>query len=214
MTQATAVATEPGEPVEPVETADADPGVGIDGRRRWLAFLRRKWVLVVVLVIAWWVLATVFRGVHTLSLSTASDTWFTSILREFTSAIRGNRTESPAFIYFFNPIRAGIEGFIEAIRAVISVPAPGNVIPLMGWLGTLVLIAFIVYATSNLRTALLSTALLMGCVVLGMWTYTLDPLALTLGAVVLSLAIGLPLGVWAGLSDRVMAALRLSLIHI
>ena len=202
MTQAT-LAT-----AEPVDPSAGDADVQPDGRGRWLGFLRRKWVMVVGLVVIWWVLATVFRGIHTLSLSTASDTWFTAILRELTAAIRGNRTESPVFVYFFNPIRMGIEGFIEAIRAVISVPAPGNVIPLMGWLGTLVLIAFIVYATSNLRTAALCTALLLGCVVLGMWTYTLDTLALTLGAVLLSLAIGLPLGVWAGLSDRVMAALR------
>ncbi|MFM7147874.1 MAG: ABC transporter permease subunit, partial [Actinomycetales bacterium] len=193
---------------EPIDPAAADPGSGPDGRGRWLGFLRRKWVLVVLIIIGWWVLATVFRGVHTLSLSTATDTWFTALLREFTAAIRGNRTESPVFVYFFNPIRVGIEAFIEAIRAVISVPAPGNVIPLMGWLGTLVLIAFIVYATSNLRTTALCTALLLGCVLLGMWTYTLDTLAMTMGAVVLSLAIGLPLGVWAGLSDRVMSALR------
>ena len=185
-----------------------EPGDGPDGRGRWLAFLRKRWVMVIGLIVLWWVLATVFRGVHTLSLSTASDTWFTSILTEFTAAIRGNRTESPAFIYFFNPIRTGIETFIEAIRAVISVPASGNVIPVLGWLGTLAVIAFIVYATSNLRTTLLCTALLLGCAVLGMWTYTLDTLAMTMGAVVLSLAIGLPLGIWAGLSDRVMAALR------
>lgn len=179
-----------------------------DGRQRWLTLLGRRWVLIVLLVVVWWVLATLLRGIHTLSLSTATDTWFTALLRELTAVIRGNRTESPVFIYLFNPIRVGIEGFIDSIRAVISVPAPGNLIPLMGWLGTLAVIAFIVYATSNLRTAALCTALLLGCLVLGMWTYTLDTLAMTLGAVALSLAIGLPLGVWAGLSDRVMAALR------
>ncbi|MBU6147916.1 MAG: ABC transporter permease subunit [Actinomycetales bacterium] len=179
-----------------------------DGRQRWLTLLGRRWVLIVLLVVVWWVLATLLRGIHTLSLSTATDTWFTALLRELTAVIRGNRTESPVFIYLFNPIRVGIEGFIDSIRAVISVPAPGNLIPLMGWLGTLAVIALIVYATSNLRTAALCTALLLGCLVLGMWTYTLDTLAMTLGAVALSLAIGLPLGVWAGLSDRVMAALR------
>jgi len=186
---------------------DVAPPSG-DGRRRWLEFLRRRWVMAVGLIVLWWILATVFRGIHTLTLPTATQTWFTQILQGFTEAIRGNRTESPAFVYVFNPIRAGIEGFIDAIRAVISVPAPGDVIPVIGWLGTLAVIAFIVYATSNLRTSLLSTALLLGCAVLGMWTYTLDTLAMTLGAVVLSLAIGLPLGVWAGLNDRVLATLR------
>ncbi|MFM8351299.1 MAG: hypothetical protein ACKN9D_09530 [Actinomycetales bacterium] len=83
MTQASLVTA------EPIDPAAADPGSGPDGRGRWLGFLRRKWVLVVLIIIGWWVLATVFRGVHTLSLSTATDTWFTALLREFTAAIRG-----------------------------------------------------------------------------------------------------------------------------
>ena len=130
------------------------------------------------------------------------------MLREFASAIRGNRTESFLFVYFFNPIRAFISGFIELIMGVISMPAEGNLIPLIGWFGTLVLIGFIVYATSNLRTALFSMFMLLVCGMLGMWLITLDTLAMTIGAVVLSLAIALPLGVWAGVNDRVMAILR------
>ena len=138
----------------------------------------------------------------------SKDTPFTAVLREFASAIRGNRTESFLFVYFFNPIRAFISGFIELIMGVISMPAEGNLIPLIGWFGTLVLIGFIVYATSNLRTALFSMFMLLLCGMLGMWLITLDTLAMTIGAVVLSLAIALPLGVWAGVNDRVMAILR------
>ena len=170
--------------------------------------LGRRWVLVVLLLVLWFVLATVFKGVHTLVLPTAQNTPVTQWLTDFAASIRGNRTESPAFIYFFNPIRVTIEAFVEAIRSVISVPASGNVIPLIGWLGTWAVIGYIVYVTSNLRTAMLSMALLFACGMLGMWTFTLDTLALTLGAVFLSLAIGLPLGVWAGLNDRVMAFFR------
>ena len=133
---------------------------------------------------------------------------FTQWLTDGAAAIRGNRTESPVFVYFFNPIRVVVEGFIEVIRSVIAVPGEGNVIPLVGWLGTLAVIGYIVYATSNLRTSLLSMGLLFACGLLGMWTLTMDTLAMTLGAVALSLAIGLPLGVWAGLSDKVMAFFR------
>ena len=35
----------------------------------------------------------------------------------------------------------------------------------------------------------------------------MDTLAMTLAAVILSLAIGIPLGIWAGLSDRVLKVL-------
>ena len=172
------------------------------------AVLAKRWVQALIVLAIWVVTATLLKGVQTMELSTATNTPFTSILRDFASAIRGNRTESPIFIYVFNPIRLVIQGFIELIMSVISMPAEGNLIPLLGWFGTLVLIGYIVYATSNLRMALFSMFMLVLCGMLGMWVITMDTLAMTIGSVVLSLAIGLPLGVWAGLNDRVMAFLR------
>ena len=171
---------------------------------RW----RHKGLIAAVVLAGWIILGSVLSGIHTLTLPTASNSAFTSWLTEVASSIRGNRTESAAFVYVFNPIRSAIEGFIEVIRSVIAVPGDGNVIPLIGWLGVLAIIGFVVYATSNLRTSLLAMALLFACGALGVWTDTMDTLAMTLGAVFLSLAIGLPLGIWAGLSDRALAAMR------
>lgn len=172
------------------------------------AVLRLRWVQALIVLVVWVVTATALKGVQTQELSTATDSPFTAILRDFAAAIRGNRTESPLFIYIFNPIRSAITGFIEVFMAVIAIPGPGNVIPLLGWFGTLMLVGFIVYATSTLRMALVSMFLLFLCGMLGMWALTMETLAMTIGAVVLSLAIALPLGVWAGLSDRVMKVLR------
>ena len=67
--------------------------------------------------------------------------------------------------------------------------------------------AFTVYATSRLRTAILATALLLACGALGMWQFTMDTFAMTFASVLLSLLIGIPLGIWAGLSDRVLKIL-------
>lgn len=168
-----------------------------------------RWVQALVVLVGWVVLATLLQGRQTLELSTATDTRFTAVLREFAAAIRGNRTESPIFIYFFNPIRSFIEGFIEMVMRVISMPGPGDVIPLIGWFGVFVLVGYIVYAASNsIRAALFSMAMLLLCGMLGMWVVTMDTLAMTVGAVFLSLIIALPLGVWAGLNERVMAFLR------
>lgn len=171
-----------------------------------LARLRRVQALAV--VAAWVVIAVAMGGRQTLELSTATDSSFTTWMREIAASIRGNRTESPLFIYVFNPIRSFIEGFIEAIMRIISMPGPGDVIPLLGWFGVVVLVGYVVFATSNLRTAVFSMAMLLLCGMLGMWVITMDTLAMTLGAVLLSLIIALPLGVWAGLNDRVMAFLR------
>ena len=172
------------------------------------AVLRLRWVQALIVLVVWFVTATALKGVQTQELSTATDSPFTAIMRDAAASIRGNRTESFLFVYVFNPIRSVISGFIEIFMGIIAVPADGNLIPVLGWFGTLVLIGFIVYATSTLRMAFFSMFLMLLCGMLGMWLLTMETLAMTIGAVVLSLAIALPLGVWAGLNDRVMKVLR------
>ncbi len=172
------------------------------------AALRLRWVQALIVLVVWVVTATALKGVQTQELSTATDSPFTAVMRDLAASIRGNRTESFLFVYVFNPIRSVISGFIEIFMGVIAVPADGNLIPVLGWFGTLVLIGFIVYATSTLRMAFFSMFLMLLCGMLGMWLLTMETLAMTIGAVVLSLLIALPLGVWAGLNDRVMKVLR------
>ncbi|CAB4832088.1 unannotated protein [freshwater metagenome] len=158
-------------------------------------------------VAVWVLLGRLLHGKNTLQIDTYENTPFTRFIGEKALELRGNRTESPAFIYFFNPIRAVIDGFVQFIRNIIAVPAPNSLIPVIGWFGVVAIIAFVVFATSKLRTALLSVSLLIGCGLLGMWQFTMDSIAMTLAAVLLSLAIGIPLGIWAGLSDRVLKIL-------
>ena len=172
------------------------------------AVLRLRWVQALIVLVVWAVTATALKGIQTQELSTATNSPFTAIMRDLAASIRGNRTESFLFVYVFNPLRAVISGFIEFFMGIIAVPASGNLIPLLGWFGTLAVIGFIVYATSTLRMAFFSMFLMLLCGMLGMWLLTMETLAMTIGAVVLSLLIALPLGVWAGLNDKVMKVLR------
>lgn len=167
----------------------------------------RKSHLLLGSIAIWILLARLLHGRNTLQLDTYENTSFTSFVGKQALELRGNRTESPAFIYFFNPIRAFIDGFVQLIRNLIAVPAADAKIPTIGWLGVVGLVAFFVYATSQWKTALLSVTLLLGCGALGMWQFTMDSIAMTLASVLLSLAIGIPLGIWAGLSDRVLKLL-------
>ena len=153
---------------------------------------------------AWYGLAKLFFGKLTLELPMADNTPVTSIVNNATSAISGNRTTSPFFIYFFNPIRLFINGFVDLFRGWLSTPMNGASAPTIGWAGVIALMAFAAYATSRIRIALLVVSLLLLCGALGMWTDTMDTLAMTIAAVVLSLLIGIPFGIWAGLSDRVL----------
>jgi glycine betaine/proline transport system permease protein len=163
--------------------------------------------LILIILGVWAVLAIIFKGVATLELATYQNTLVTQTATDAAESIRGNRTQSPAFIYFFNPIRTVISGFVELIRILIAIPAPNSIIPVLGWLGVIGVVAFLVFLTSNFRTTILAVSLLFSCGLLGMWTDSMDTIAMTLAAVLLSLSIGIPLGIWAGLSDRVLKVL-------
>ena len=167
----------------------------------------KKSQLLIVGAFIWIILSRLLQGHQTLELPTADNTSLTNAVGDAAGSIRGNRTKSTAFIYFFNPIRVFINGFVEIIRTLISVPRGNALIPIIGWFGVSAIVAFVVFATSQLRTALLVTSLLLACGALGMWQFTMDTFAMTFAAVFLSLAIGIPLGVWAGLSDRTLKIL-------
>lgn len=152
------------------------------------------------ILVAWIAAGYLMYGKSTFVLGTFDDTRMTAKVGEWAKLIRANR-DSAIFTYFFDPIREFIDGFVKIIRSVIAQPMEGSTIPLLGWLGVLVLIGFIVFATSNIKTAILAMALTFGCGALGLWTDSMDTLALTIAAVTLSLAIGIPLGIWGGLSD-------------
>lgn len=168
----------------------------------------RRLYLFLFVVIAWVSLATIFRGRATLALPVSQNSPFNDRVGAAAASIRAGRFENPAFIYFFNPLRELIDNFVQVIRTVIAIPVQGSIIPIIGWFGIIGIVAFVVYASSNFKYALLAVSLLLGTGFLGMWTFTMDTLAMTLSAVLLSLLIGLPLGIWAGLSDRVLATLR------
>ena len=164
----------------------------------------KKSHLLAISIAVWIFLGKLLSGKNTLQIDTYENTSFTSFVGKQALELRGNRTESPAFIYFFNPIRTFIDGFVQIIRNLIAIPTADSKIPTIGWLGVVGIVAFIVYATSQWRAAVLSVILLLGCGALGMWQFTMDSIAMTLASVLLSLAIGIPLGIWAGLSDRVL----------
>ena len=170
-------------------------------------FTVKKYQIFLFLVIAWVALSRIFQGFGTLEIPLYQNTLVTQSFGEAAASIRGNRSKSAVFIYFFNPIRIFINGFVETIRTLIAIPAPNSLIPVIGWLGFVAFVAFLVYVTSNWRTSLLATSLLLACGALGMWSFTMDTLAMTIAAVILSLAIGIPLGIWAGLSNRVLKIL-------
>ena len=167
--------------------------------------IRRSWLLAG-LIFIWISLAQFLRGKATLELPVPEDSVFTAWVGEVADSIRGNRKDGLAFKYFFDPIREFVDGFVTIMREFIAIPNGSSSIPVLGWLGVISVIGFVVFAVSNFRMAFAAVALTFACGALGLWTDSMDTLAMTFAAVILSLAIGIPIGIWAGLSDRVLKA--------
>ncbi|MGW7383164.1 ABC transporter permease [Streptomyces sp. NPDC054794] len=183
---------------KPEQTQTAEPiAPAVRGRR-----ISRAMALAVILVL-WLVLFAVLRGKQTLSLAAADLTGLHRWLNDVNDSIGADRNSNPLFLYFFNEIRLVIDNLVTFIQDLISQPSDTRPVPQIGWLGVVGLTGYVSWAAGNWRVALLAVAGFTFFGLQGLWQESMDTLALTLSAVVVALLFAVPLGVWAGLSDRV-----------
>jgi glycine betaine/proline transport system permease protein len=100
--------------------------------------------------------------------------------------------------------------FVSGVRLVITFVFDVFMFLLhgVGWLGLTSLGGALGFALGGWRLAALAVASFLSFGVLGLWDRSIDTLALTLASVVLSLAIGIPLGILAGRRPRFLAAIQ------
>ena len=169
-----------------------------------LAPLRRLGAKVPLTAIAvvWGLGYALLRGRDTLTLAQADMTPLHRSLTTLYDEVGAGRNENPLFLYFFNYIRAFIDAFVTLIQGVIAQPAFGHPGPVLGWLGVVALMTWLAGVAAGWRYALLAAAGFLFLGFQGLWTESMDTLSLTFAAVLLALAIGIPIGIWMGLSDR------------
>ncbi|MER7481353.1 ABC transporter permease subunit [Streptomyces sp. NPDC126510] len=160
-------------------------------------------MVVAAILVAWLVLFAVLRGKQTLSLAAADLTDLHRWFNDVNDSIGANRNSNPLFLYFFNEIRLVIDTLVTFVQQLISQPTAGRPVPQIGWLGVVGIVGYVSWAVGNWRVALLAVAGFTFLGLQGLWQESMDTLALTLSAVFVALLFALPLGVWAGLSDRV-----------
>ncbi|MER6983153.1 ABC transporter permease subunit, partial [Streptomyces carpinensis] len=158
--------------------------------------------VVAAIVVVWLVLFAVFRGRQTLTLAAADLTGLHRWFNDVNDSIGANRNTNPLFLYFFNEIRLVIDNLVTFVQGLISQPSGGRPLPQIGWLGVVGLAGFVSWAVGNWRVALLAVAGFTFFGLQGLWQESMDTLSLTVSAVLVALLIAIPLGVWAGLSDR------------
>ncbi|MFI7400494.1 ABC transporter permease [Streptomyces sp. NPDC049541] len=182
---------------KPEKTEAAEPVAPVKGARR----ISRP-MMVGAIVVVWLVLFAVLRGKQTLALAAADLTDLHRWINDFNDSIGANRNSNPLFLYFFNEIRLVIDNLVTFIQHLISQPSGARPVPEIGWLGVVGIAGYVSWAVGNWRVALLAVAGFTFFGLQGLWQESMDTLALTLSAVFVALLFAIPLGVWAGLSDR------------
>jgi glycine betaine/proline transport system permease protein len=79
---------------------------------------------------------------------------------------------------------------------------------LLHWTGVAGLVFVIGYMRAGLRTAVVATASIFAVGLCGFWDLTMITLSIMVVAVALAMLIGVPLGIWSGLSDNAERRLR------
>lgn len=159
-------------------------------------------MLIAAILVVWLLLFAVLRGKHTLTLAAADLTDLHRWFNDVNDSIGANRNSNPLFLYFFNEIRLVIDSVVTFVQELISQPTGDRPVPQIGWLGVVGIVGFGSWALGNWRVALLAVAGFTFLGLQGLWQESMDTLALTVSAVFVALLFAIPLGVWAGLSDR------------
>lgn len=156
---------------------------------------RRAWAIGLGVFVA--VAFVVFHGQFTIPHD--DDSPFFQFLREIRDWIDANRNTNIVLLLTVTPIRIIVSAVYDAFSLVLHG---------LTWPGITTIGAAVGFAVGGWRMALLMAGGFVSFGALDLWQHSVDTLALTGASVALSLAIGIPLGIWAGRSDRVMNMVR------
>ncbi|MCC6607115.1 MAG: ABC transporter permease subunit [Anaerolineae bacterium] len=110
-----------------------------------------------------------------------------------------NQTTHPVFLYFFEPISDAIDIALRRAETFLL------------WLPWPVLLAAVFLTAQkagNLRLGLLTSFCLLFMGLVGLWPESMQTLALMAVSVLISLIVGIPLGIWAARNKKVERGLR------
>lgn len=127
------------------------------------------------------------------------DSHIQSQVRDMYGWISSHRQSHWLFTRLFSPIADVVDAFVRTVLWVLR-----N----LHWTGVLVLTAAIGLSTGGYRAAVWGTLAMFGVGVVGYWDLTMITLSLMIVAIVLAMAIGIPIGIWTARNDRVARLLR------
>ncbi|MCA9969989.1 MAG: ABC transporter permease subunit [Anaerolineales bacterium] len=121
------------------------------------------------------------------------------ILNSFKRWVVVNGNSHWIFLYFFDPLSAVIDFSLRRVE---------DLLLWLPWPAVVLGFAFVGERARGPRLGLLVAGCLLFMGLVGLWTESMQTLALMGTAVLLALLLGVPLGIWAARSDRVERLLR------
>lgn len=164
-----------------------------DGRTGWFR-LRAPWLALMGGVV---LLQVLFVRIET--FPALWDTLISDPIDRFQAWARANRLIHPIFTGFFIPISSAIEWALTSVEELLQ---------WLPWFVLPVVVFLIIVRTGNWKLALVATAAMLYPGLVGLWDVTMETLSLMSIAVMISLAIGIPLGVLAAMRPKVERVLR------
>jgi glycine betaine/proline transport system permease protein len=136
------------------------------------------------------------------NLGTFPETWDIH-LREpidaFKSWVIGNRNSHPIFLLFFEPLSSAIDFSLRRLE---------DFLLWLPWPVLATAVFLLAQKAANLQVALLATFSLLFMGFVGLWPQSMETLALMGVSVLVSLLIGIPLGILSARHDKFEATLR------
>jgi glycine betaine/proline transport system permease protein len=164
-------------------------------RRAIVPGSRRAWF--VLLAVAAVVLYIPLAGLWTLPHD--NDAPIFEVFNDLRAWIDANRASNPILVVMVSSVRTILGALYEGTRALLIV---------LSWPGLTAIGATAGLLIGGWRLAALMATGFLSFGVLGLWDRSIETLALTLAAVAVSLAIGIPLGILAGKNERFYDAIR------
>ncbi len=156
----------------------------------------RRTGLKLLAILAFWVIGFIaLNGKMTRALGLQDTTGLHRRLNDARDWVQLEGKDNWFFGGVLGAIADGINAVVTFCQELISIPAFPRPVPEVGWLGVVALAAWITYAVAGLRSTILVTAALFFFGFAGQWENSMDLLIIILFAVVLCMAIGIPVGI-------------------
>ncbi len=173
---------------------------------KWQSFsgfvqMRRRIFLYALVLAIIFLLPLAFRRLP-VDVTAFPEDWYLNLrepIDEFQRWVIGHRASHFVFVWFFEPVSEAIDFSIRKVE---------NFLLWLPW-SVVILFAYLLgYRAGGVRVGLLSTGGLMFMGLVGLWDQSMQTLALMGVSVVISLGIGIPLGIMASRNDRLESVLR------